>query len=113
MHYLNVYSSTKINRSQSTNNRTNDHQNHGEVVQINNHLNSTNSISNVLPSNSSTGDYVNDVEMENGHIGNGNSFNKNGTTDTCNSLDVDEDMGKFYFLISICYYSNKLIMCSF
>lgn len=45
-------------------------------------------------------DYINDVEMENGHAtnGNGNGY-KNGNNDTiCDSIDTDEEMGEFCFL---------------
>lgn len=48
-------------------------------------------LNNQLNSQSSQVDYMNDVEMENGHMTNGNSF-KNGNTDIVCTLDTDEDM---------------------
>lgn len=44
-------------------------------------------------------DFINDVEMENGHgtNGNGNGY-KNGNNDTiCDSIDTDEEMGEFFY----------------
>lgn len=47
-------------------------------------------------------DFINDVEMENGHTtnGNGNGY-KNGNNDTiCDSIDTDEEMGEFFFFFT-------------
>ncbi|XP_059610165.1 ran-binding proteins 9/10 homolog isoform X1 [Phlebotomus argentipes] len=73
-----VTSNSSSNYTPSNNNLTDAHLNH---VEINNQINSHTS-----------SDYCNDVEMENGHIANGNSY-KNGTSDNINdSIDGDEKM---------------------